>query len=406
MRFLHTADWHLGATLHGISLLSDQAAVLTQIVEIARTEMVNFVLVAGDVFDRVLPSPDAVALLDDTLAKLILDLDIPTFVIAGNHDSPSRLEFGARIFRQHNLHVIGRFEPSKCLEPTRIGCKDNDKIAAEVYCVPYLSAQGASAAYSGKSGLDQPLSSREAFVRFGKELFQSAAWNSNPNARRILLAHGLVGGTVAVGSDRRLPIGVQSEEDLLPNETLREFDYVALGHLHRAQDIHTYKTSTDLGGATIRYSGSPLAYSFAEVFDQKSVTIVDCPEDLSAPCVVREISLRANRPLAVVRGEFVDLIESGPDHPSRDLLVKIELLDDHTVLDAVSRLREYFPNLLHLERTPRAKGTDRGDSAAAIDLANEKVERSPRELFHQFYHETTGQELSESQGKLLREYLP
>jgi len=221
MKILHTADWHLGRVFHEAQLIGDQAAALEQICSVVERERPNLILVAGDVFFRAVPAPDAVALLDRTLEHLLLELRIPIVMIPGNHDSAQRLGFGARLMRGAGLHLVTRL--AAAIEP--IGFEGESGFAVDVYALPYAEPAEVRA-FLGNSGVIDHQSAISAMVDRMRPTFREGR-------RRILVAHDFVEGACTSESERPLSIGGTGTIDA---GTLSDFDYVALGHLHAPQD--------------------------------------------------------------------------------------------------------------------------------------------------------------------------
>ncbi len=244
MKILHTADWHLGRNLHGVSLLGDQAYVLDQLVGIVRQECPDCVLIAGDIFDRAIPPVDAVQLLDDTLARLVLELNAPVLMIAGNHDSPERMQFNSALLRKQNLFVAGTVQPHP--KPVMIS---NQHGTLRVHLVPY----GEPAVFREKLG-NQAIQDHDQAMACAVAQITPAL---DKTCHNILLAHAFVDG--GKSSDTERPLWVGGAGTVLPGH-FAGFDYTALGHLHRTQAM---------GAEHIRYAGSILKYGFAEASDQK-----------------------------------------------------------------------------------------------------------------------------------------
>src|SRR3954469_1223090 len=240
MRFIHTADWHLGRLFHGVHLTNDQHHALMQLVDLVKQERPDAVLVAGDIYDRAIPPPEAVELLDEVLCKLVIDLKIPVVLIAGNHDSPQRLNFGSRLLANRRLYVPENL-PRKC-ESVVFG---DARGPVHVYALPYSEPMIVRQCLDCEDVVDHD-SAMRALVA------QIKAVHSNGD-RKILMAHAFVAGGSECESERPLSVGGAGTVDAA---NFGGFNYVALGHLHCPQRI---------GGGEVRYSGSLLKYSFDEV---------------------------------------------------------------------------------------------------------------------------------------------
>ncbi len=268
MRFIHSADWHLGRLMHGVRLIEDQAYALEQLVRLAQDFKPSALLISGDLYDRAVPSPDAIELLDEFLARLVIDLKIQVIVIAGNHDSPTRLEFGSRVFSGQGLHVFGSISS----ESTSVKLYD-DAGPVHFYGIPYA----------------EPALVRERLARpviQGHEpammaMLERVRAQHSSGERSVLLAHAFVSGCVSAESERPLSVG---GAECVNSSIFHDFNYVALGHLHRPQVA---------GHSRIRYSGSLLKYSFSEADHKKVVNLVEL--DTNGDCAVRNLSLSVRR---------------------------------------------------------------------------------------------------------------
>ncbi|ROR32694.1 exonuclease SbcCD subunit D [Inmirania thermothiophila] len=373
MRILHTADWHLGRILHGVHLTDDQAHVLEQLVALAREFRPDLVVIAGDVYDRAVPPQEAVALLDEVLTRLCGELRLPVVLTAGNHDSPERLAFGARLLAGQRLHVVGGIGP----EPRPLRFEDRHG-AVEVWALPFLDPLRVRHALDDEAVRDQPqaLAAVLARVRAARD----------PARRSVLVAHAAVLGCETSESERPLAIG---GAETVPASLLAGFDYVALGHLHRPQGVD---------GAAIRYAGSLLKYSFSEIGHEKSVTLVEM--DGAGACRMEAVALAPRRDLRRIEGTLAELERGAAGDPRRDDYVVARLLDPGPVLDAMGRLRRVYPNVLHIERpildAPAGEGL--AASAPAGRLGDEA-------LFAAFFEQVTGAPLDEAGRRLLAEVL-
>lgn len=377
MRFLHTADWHLGLSLHGVSMIEDQRHVLNQLIEIVRCEKPDCVVIAGDLYDRANPSAEAVELLSHCLSCLSLELKTPVYLIAGNHDCVTRLDFGSRLFKAHQLHVQAKLT-KECLENS-FGLGH-----ARFFLLPYANVINSRHCFGDCAITTLQQAMQKAVEQMGRRA---------ENERRILVAHTTIEGGVTSLSERTL--GLNFGVDVVsPSVFEKHFDYVALGHLHRAQTISAH-------GSIVRYAGSILKYSFSEAADRKSVTMVDLGNNGNDPLTYREIFLTPKRDLSVIQGHFADLLANGAHYPNRDHYLCVELLDEVPILDAVSRLREVFAHLLHLKRPVM----EMPQKHSSISDHTTPTALSPKDLFAQFYHAVTGQNLTTPQRNALEKVL-
>jgi DNA repair protein SbcD/Mre11 len=356
MRFIHTADWHLGRSLHGVRLLDEQRAVLQQLVAIVREQRPDVLLIAGDIYDRTTPPGDAIDLLDDTLSS-ILELDVPVIVIAGNHDGPQLINYGSRLFAAQSLFVYG-----KVLEHVQRVILHDTWGPVHFYPLPYA----------------EPLAIRQAL---GDETIANhqtavAAWSArvfaeHPHGERaIALAHLFVAGGTACDSERQLVVGGTAEVD---PSGFTGFNYVALGHLHRRQT---------LGDGTTHYSGSPLKYSFSEAEHHKSINLVDM--DADGVCKIEHIPLLPQHDVRCITGLLADVLTRAVVDPKPHDYLSVRLLDTSVLLDPIARLREVYPNVLE---TPRvAFLTSTGLRRTGADHRTMSVET----LFADFYEQILG----------------
>ena len=370
MRFLHTADWHLGRIFHQTHLTEEQGYVLDQIVEIARAEKVDAVLVAGDLYDRAVPPPEAVALLDKTWQRLALEIGVPVIAIPGNHDSATRIGYGAALLSRAGLHLVADFETA-----TRAIAVGN----VDVFALPFTEPNEVRA-WSGNTEVRDHSSAMQACIDRMRSHF-------TPGRPRVLVAHAFVAGARKESeSERPLSVGGAGT---VSADLFEDFDYVALGHLHAPQVI----------SSRCAYSGSPLKYSFSEAGDVKSVVIVDISD--SGTVSPRLIPLNARRDVRNLEGSLADLIAAAPNDTCRDDYLRVTLTDDGALLNALGRLREVYPNVLQLERRFLQADTmsTLGESAAR------RRESTETDVFAGFFREVMGATPNEEEVALFHEAL-
>ncbi len=370
MRLLHSADWHLGRIFHGTSLLEDQSHLVEQFVELAREAAVDAVLLAGDVYDRAIPPAEAVALFDDFLARMALDLDVPVVGIAGNHDSAERLGFASRLLSASRIHLAGRLEGVG--EPVVL---EDATGPVHVYSLPYADPPMVRAHLLSKREREADVSaiaelrSHDACMRAqtGQLRARSAA-----GVRSVLVAHAFVAGGEECESERPLSVGGSGA---VAKSAFDGFDYVALGHLHRPQQL----------GDCIRYSGSLAKYSFSELEHRKSVSVVEM--DAEGSCSIEEGPLTPRRELRCIEGRLAELLEGPGPGERRDDYLLVRLLDEGALLAPMNRLREVYPNVMQLERPALGGPSSSGHSTAQRG-------KSEAELFSDFFREVTGAAMS------------
>jgi exonuclease SbcD len=322
MRLLHSSDWHIGRSLHGTDLLAEQEAVLSGLAEVVARESVDVVVVAGDVYDRAVPSADATGVLDRVLMRL-RNAGAAVVLTPGNHDSARRLAFGAGLMARSGVHV--RAVTPALDEPVLLSDEHGD---VAVYGLPYLEPEVARHELGLAEARSHEAVLTAAMDRVRADLFL------RPGVRSVVLAHAFVGGGVPSDSERDICVG---GVDLVPAAVFDGVDYVALGHLHRPQ------TLTD----RVRYSGSPLAYSFGEAGQHKQAWLVDL--DAGGLAEVRAVPLPAPRQLTLLRGELAELLADPELAAVEEHFVSAQLTDPVRPVDPMRQLQARFPHCVHLE---------------------------------------------------------
>lgn len=367
MKFLHLADLHLGKRVNGFSMLEDQAHILRQILAILDDEQPDGVLIAGDVYDKSVPSVEAVGLLDGFLTELRAR-GVPVLLISGNHDSPERLAFGGRVMDSCGIHISPVYDGA--LAPVTL----QDAFGpVHVWLLPFV----------------KPAHVRRWFPDADIESYTDAMAEAvahmdiDTAARNVLVTHQFVTGGARSGSEE-LSVGGTDNVD---SGVFAPFDYVALGHLHGAQHI---------GRETIRYAGSPLKYSFSEARQHKSVTVVTLGE--KGDVQVRTVALTPLRELREIRGSYDELTaRSFYEHTTyRSDYLHLILTDEQDVFDAMSRLRTIYPYLMTLDYD-----NARTRAAGGMSVPAEAERRTPLELFEALYQRQNHRPMSEVQ----REYI-
>lgn len=344
MRLLHTSDWHLGRSFHGESLLSAQAAFLGRIVDTVRAEHVDAVLVAGDVYDRALPSIEAVGLFDDVLHRLA-GLGVPTVMISGNHDSARRLGVGAGLIGRAGVHL--RTDPGAAGTPVLL---HDEHGPVAVYGVPYLEP----ALVRERLGVSR--AAHSAVLGAAMEAVRAdlaARACAGAPVRSVVLAHAFVTGAVGCESERDITVGGVQH---VPASVFSGVSYTALGHLHGCQTI----------SERVRYSGSPLAYSFSEAGHRKTFWLVDLGADGGIDA--RRVDCPVPRPLARLRGRLDDLLADPALERHTGAWAQVTLTDPQRPPEPMERLRRRFPGTLQLAFEPDGDGAGRGTASYASRL--------------------------------------
>ncbi|HEX5333465.1 MAG TPA: exonuclease SbcCD subunit D [Cellulomonas sp.] len=391
MRVLHTSDWHLGRTLHGVDLLDHQAAYLDHLVELTRTEGVGAVLVAGDVYDRAVPPVEAVVLLSETLARLAEHATV--VVTPGNHDSAARLGFGAAIMRDR---IQVRTRVAGLAEPVVLPDDAGDLL---VYALPYLDPDVVRRELSGDDTTGPapaPLPrSHEAVVgaamaRVRRDLatrVDAAARSGRPRPRAVVMAHAFVVGGEPSESERDIRVG---GVDHVPAGMFAGIDYVALGHLHGPQQVG------GVDGSALRYSGSPLAYSFSEQHHRKSTVLLDLGSGQGSGTVEPElVPAPVPRRLADVTGTLEDLLGAAGE-PHLDDWLRVTVTDAHRPADLYRRVKERFAHALVIQHRPPERTSDRV-GATVVTSAND-----PLQVAAEFVVHVTGMEPTDAELAVLR----
>ena len=367
MRFLHLSDLHLGKRVNEFSMLEDQAYILKEILNIIDEQKVEAVLIAGDIYDKVIPSAEAVRLLDDFLTR-IAARELPVFLISGNHDSAERVAFGSRLMSSRQIYLSPVFELD--VEPITISDRYGE---INIYMLPFV-----------KPSLVKRVYPEEEIITY-QDAVNAAVQHMqiDTDKRNVLLAHQFVTGAARCDSEE-LSVGGLDDVDA---SIFDGFDYVALGHLHGPQKI---------GKETVRYSGTPLKYSFSEANQKKAAVIVDVEE--KGKINIQQIPLVPKHDMREIRGTYMEVtaLDFYKDMKTDDYL-HITLTDEEDIPDAIGKLRTIYPNIMKLSydnlRT-RAAVTVRGTA--------EVEEKSPMELLKEFYELQNNQPMTDEQEEIAR----
>ncbi|MFI5772844.1 exonuclease SbcCD subunit D [Streptomyces sp. NPDC051658] len=371
MRILHTSDWHLGRSFHRVSLLEAQAAYLDHLVTTVREHEVDAVLVAGDVYDRAVPPLSAVALFDDALHRLAA-AGVPTVMISGNHDSARRLGVGAGLIGRAGIHL--RTDPADCATPVVLRDAHGE---VAFYGLPYLEPALVKDVFKAERA------GHEAVLTAAMERVRADLAARPDSTRSVVLAHAFVAGGEASDSERDITVGGVAA---VPAGVFDGVDYVALGHLHGCQTVTE----------RVRYSGSPLAYSFSEVDHRKTMWLIDL--DASGEVTAERLDCPVPRPLARLRGRLDDLVEDPALERHRDSWIEATLTDPVRPVEPMARLVERFPHTLSLVFEP-----DRAPDDPLASYAQRLKGRDDQQIAEDFVaHVRGGSEADEQERTVLR----
>lgn len=367
---MHLADLHLGKRVNGFSMMEDQEYILNRILEIMEEEQPDGLLIAGDVYDKTIPPAEAVRLMDDFLTAVAAK-HVPVFLISGNHDSAERVAFGHQLMQGSGIWISPVYDGT--IEHHTLEDRWGE---VNIYLIPFLRPSVVRSFFPDAEIGDYT----DALQTIIQELPLDAS------KRNVVLAHQFVTAAEA------LPETCDSEQlsvgglDRVDGSVFSPFDYTALGHLHGPQRV---------GSETIRYAGSPLKYSFSELHQKKSVTVAELRE--KGETEIRQIPLQPRREMIELRGTFEEILAEArkKGEPQTDYYHMI-LTDETDVVDALSRLREFYPNIMLLDYDNR-----RTRSQKEVEQLDRVEERTPGELFAALYEQQNGQEMNPDQKEYL-----
>lgn len=374
MRLMHTSDWHVGRTFHGTDLLAEQVTVLSHLADVVAAEAVDVVLVSGDIYDRAVPSAEAVQVANRAMARL-REAGAQLVITSGNHDSAPRLGAFGDFAAAGGLHL--RTAVDRIADPVLLADAHGP---VAIYGIPYLEPEPARHALGVPDAKGHNGVLAEAMRRIRADLA-----GREPGTRSVVLAHAFVTGGQATESERTIAVGGVEQ---VGGEVFDGVDYVALGHLHGPQTLADH----------LRYSGSPLAYSFSEARQRKSVWLLDFEADGLAE--VRRHELPVPRTLSTLAGRIDWLLGAEEHAPLADSYLSVTLTDPVRPVDAMRRIRARFPFAVHLEWTP-----ENGKATAMLRYAESVRGRSDSEIARSFLDDCRGAPPSEREHKLLRRAL-
>ena len=396
MRFLHTADWHLGRIFYGQYLTDDQAYVLEhQFFTILKEEKIDGILLAGDVFDRAVPPIEAIELWDSIITRLAMDYKVPLFVVSGNHDGAERLEVGRSMLSESGIHIWG--SPHHALQPFEFeGFDGRVAICPMPFSEPRRIGDALGLNSSESKPVDTDMTDDTLFSYVDDKDQEAVALNLHnydqmyqawsdylykqvpKQMRSIAISHAFVMGGEVGGSERTLSVG--GSEQVSPH-VFKNFHYTALGHLHGPQRM---------GADHIRYSGSPLKYSFDEHEQKKSFTIIDM--DTKGKVDISTIPVEAKRDVVILEGYFEDFLNNTAlQTKHKDDYVQARLLDTMPIMDGMAKLRQVYHRCMTIELAGRIATpvADMGDVVFK--------ELNERQLFNQFAETVWKEPLTEAE---------
>lgn len=372
MKLFHLSDLHIGKRVNEFSMIEDQKYILTQILYAADQEKPDGILISGDVYDRTIPTAEAVQVFDAFLTRLS-EQKIPAFIISGNHDSAERLAFGSSLMGKSGIYF------SKVYDGTVEKIPMQDAYGTVwIYLLPFLRP----------STIRHALPERAEEVQSAADAVRIALEQTkiDEKERNVLLAHQFVTGAKRCDAEE-LQVG---DVDQIPAELFTSFEYVALGHIHSPQKV---------GRETVRYCGAPLKYSFSEAGQEKSITVVELKEKGSVD--LRTIPLKPLHDLRKIRGTYLE-VTAKSFYENRDCedYLQVTLTDEEDVPDGMAKLRTIYPDLMRLEYDNK-----RTRSNAEVRAAERVEEKSELELFQEFYELQNNQSMTEVQEQFVEELL-
>ena len=388
MKIIHTSDWHIGKIVNEFSMIEDQKYILNKLTELIEKEKVEAIVIAGDIYDRSIPPVEAVELLNETLSTIVMEKQIKVLAISGNHDGGERLNFASQILEKQGLYICSGDEELY----KKVVLKEGDK-NINFYLVPYKDPALTRKLLNSKDIKDHNDAMKET-VEVIKEKI-------NKDEVNILVCHGYItmkreeaiesqeekyetANLEVSESERPLSIG---GTDLIDGNLFKDFDYVALGHLHGRQRV---------GKDQMRYSGSLLKYSFSEVNHKKGVVLLDIKDDNSIDIKFEEI--KPIRDMRIVKGDVETLVEEGRNlDKGKDDYIQAILTDDGELMNPMEKLRSVYPNTMLISREKKRQYNEDKTSARG-----EYKSKSKLELFKEFYEDLGNGDYTEEKEDVLR----
>ena len=370
LKFIHLSDLHIGRRVNEYSMLEDQEYILGKIINIIDGERPDGVFIAGDVYDKSIPSAEAVQLFDDFLTRLA-KRNTAVFIISGNHDSPERVAFGGRLMNKSGIYISPVYDGK--IEPVVM---EDEYGKVNIYMLPYIKPAHVRTVFGDD---DTVITYTDALRRAIDEL------DVNTEERNIMITHQFVIGAERTESEEKSVGGI----DNVDVSVFDRFDYTALGHLHRPQNC---------GSEKVRYCGTPLKYSLSEVNDEKSVTVVELTDKLN----IKTIPLKPKRDMREIRGMFNVIVShdfyDGTTY--QEDYVYVKLTDEDEIPNAMGQLRTVYKHIMEIKYD-----NERMRSDTEIDAAQIIEKKQPAEYFAEFYEGINGKPMSDIQRKFVDELI-
>lgn len=370
MRFLHLADLHIGKRVNGFSMIEDQKFVFEQVYNVIENEKIDGIIMAGDIYDKPVPSAEAVKLFDEMLTRLV-SINLPIFVISGNHDSAERIGFGSDILSAAKVYMSRVYNGN--LQKIEL---EDDYGKINVYLLPFIKPATVKNIY------------KEAEIKDYDDALEYVLSQEkiDETKRNVIVSHQFVTGAMRSESEEVSVGGL----DNVSVENYEAFDYVALGHIHRAQQM---------GRESARYAGTLLKYSFSEEKHNKSMTIVDLKE--KGNIEIKEIPVKPLHDLKTIKGKFSKITsEEFYKELKKEDYYRAVLTDEDDILNAIGKLKSIYPNLMSMEYD-----NTRTRSYSVVDNVETGETKSPLDYFEEFFEKQNGRKMSEKQRSYLLEIL-
>ncbi|WP_297133304.1 exonuclease SbcCD subunit D [uncultured Eubacterium sp.] len=370
MRFLHLADLHIGKRVNGFSMIEDQKFVFEQVYNVIENEKIDGIIMAGDIYDKPVPSAEAVKLFDEMLTRLV-SINLPIFVISGNHDSAERIGFGSDILSVAKVYMSRVYNGN--LQKIEL---EDDYGKINVYLLPFIKPATVKNIY------------KEAEIKDYDDALEYVLSQEkiDETKRNVIVSHQFVTGAMRSESEEVSVGGL----DNVSVENYKAFDYVALGHIHRAQQM---------GRESARYAGTLLKYSFSEEKHNKSMTIVDLKE--KGNIEIKEIPVKPLHDLKTIKGKFSKITsEEFYKELKKEDYYRAVLTDEDDILNAIGKLKSIYPNLMSMEYD-----NTRTRSYSVVDNVETVEAKSPLDYFEEFFEKQNGRKMSEKQRNYLLEIL-